>query len=208
MPRPVLPLVLLALAGACDRATDPTDVPVTSAPRFVAAGKAVDPAALTPAVLPPTEASCQADGRWITCHTTLVFDLVNEPAFDLSCGTLYETSHDLRLGIRWYDASDSVIVKRSVRQEASGEWSLSADGSGPTVHFSIRANWQDSQYADPNDLDSGLRNYEGRISAQAPEGGVIAIIAGLDEPDGTHHGVLRSFEDPAVEAKVCAALGA
>jgi hypothetical protein len=156
---------------------------------------------------PNLNPECRGDGQWIICRTTVVTELVSEPVFDLSCGTIYETSRDLRLGIRWYAAPDSVIVKRNVRQEFSGTWSLSPDGSTPSVRLLSRANWQDSQYADPTDLDSGVRYLEGNFTVHAPGGGLIAILAGLDEPDGTHHGAVRSLDDPAIVAKVCAALG-
>jgi hypothetical protein len=45
------------------------------------------------------------------------------------------------------------------------------------------------------------------FTLQAPGFGVIAHIAGLDLPDGTHHGVARVIEDPAVAAELCSALG-
>jgi hypothetical protein len=38
-----------------------------------------------------------------------------------------------------------------------------------------------------NDLDSGLRSTHGEFTAKAASGGVIAHVAGLDTPDGTHH---------------------
>jgi hypothetical protein len=49
---------------------------------------------------PSTYAECQADGTWIICHTGLVFTPVNEPILDFQppCGTLYETSTDIRRG--------------------------------------------------------------------------------------------------------------
>jgi hypothetical protein len=36
--------------------------------------------------------------------------------------------------------------------------------------------------------------------------GVIAHIAGLDLPDGTHRGVLRLVDDPQEAERLCAAL--
>jgi hypothetical protein len=44
------------------------------------------------------------------------------------------------------------------------------------------------------------------IAVRAPAVGVIAHIAGLDLPDGTHHGVFRFIEDPEVADAICAAL--
>ncbi len=204
-----LSLTLVALIAGCDRATDPESLnEVATAPVLDATSKSVDPAALTPA---PSQvgatAECRADGRWIICHTELVFDNVDVPDFDIGCGMIYETSHDVRRGIRWYDAADSVIVKRHVTQDLRGTLSLSPDGTGPTVNLTAHDNWYDSGYADPNDLDSGVRSSHGDgIAVQAPGVGVIVHIAGLDTPEGTHRGVFRDFSDPAIAAKLCAAL--
>jgi hypothetical protein len=202
-------ILTATLLTACDRATDPADSSMqnTATPAFAADSKAVDPAALTPApLLVGAEAECRADGQWILCHTTLALEPVNEPVFDLPCGTVYETSRDVRHGTRWYDAADSVIVKRHVTQDLEGTWSLSPEGAGPTVAISTHANWYDSQYADPTDLDSGVGASHGEFTAQAPGFGVIAHIAGLDRPDDTHRGVFQPIEDPAVAAELCAAL--
>jgi hypothetical protein len=202
-------MLAAAFLTACDRATEPADSSIenTATPAFAAASKAIDPAALTPApLLVGAEAECRADGRWILCHTTLALELVNEPVFDLACGTVYETSRDVRLGTRWYNAADSVIVKRHVRQDLAGTWSLWPEGAGPTVAISVHANWYDSQYTDPNDLDSGVGASHGEVTVSAPGRGVIAHIAGLDRPDDTHRGVFRPIEDPAVAAELCAAL--
>ena len=202
-------MLVAACLIACDRTTGPAE-PSTQgqdAPAFAAASKTIDPAALTPApLLVGAQAECQADGQWILCHTTLALELVNEAVFDLTCGTVYETSHDVRLGTRWYNAADSVIVKRHVKQDLEGTWSLSPQGAGPTVAINAHANWYDSQYADPNDLDSGVRASHGEFTAQTPGFGVIAHIAGLDHADDTHRGVFRPIEDPAVAAALCQAL--
>ncbi|MDQ3209283.1 MAG: hypothetical protein M3Q37_11860 [Gemmatimonadota bacterium] len=200
---------MATLLTACDRATEPADSSTqsTTTPAFAAGSKAVDPTALTPApLLVGAQAECRADGRWILCHTTLALEPVNEPVFDLPCGTVYETSTDVRLGTRWYAAADSVIVKRHVRQDVEGTWSLSPEGAGPTVAISAHANWYDSQYADPNDIDSGVGAAHGEFTAQAPGYGVIAHIAGLDRPDDTHRGVFRFIDDPAVASALCEAL--
>lgn len=200
-------LILAALGAACDRTSDPVEPGDPGAPALSSASKSVDPAALTP---DPSDAGataeCQADGQWIICYTTRVIDLVNEPVFDLDCGTVYETSHDVRLGTRWYAAADSVIVKRHVRQDVSGTWSLSSQGAGPTAALDAHANWYDSQYADPNDLGTGVTDFHGEIMLRAPGYGTILHIAGLDRPDGTHRGLVRGLDDPAAAAEVCAAL--
>ena len=204
----VLLLTLSALIAGCDHTADPVASSGVSWPtsELSPASKAVDPASLTPAPAPPTEAECQADGTWIICHTSLVIETVNAPAFDVGCGTIYETSRDVRLGIRWYDAADKVIVKRHVTQDFEGTWTLSPDGTGPALTVTAHDNWDDSQYADPNDLDSGVRFTHGNgVAVQAPGAGTIAHIAGLDTPD-THHGVARFIDDPAVAARLCSVL--
>jgi hypothetical protein len=168
-----------------------------------AAGEPVDPSTLDP--IPPPGAECSADGPWTICQTGLVIDLLNEPAFDLPCGTVYETVHDVRSGIRWYD-EDGDLVKRFVTQDAEGTWNLSPTGAGPTVSLSVHANWR-NVYAVPGDESTGPNIVHGNgVTIQAPGYGVIAHIAGLELPDGTFHGVFKFVDDPAVVEELCAAL--
>ena len=202
-------ILMATLLTACDRASDPTEPSMqnTTTPAFAAASKAVDPAALTPApLLVGAQAECQADGRWIICHTILALELVNEPTFDLTCGTVYETSHDDRHATRWYNSADSVIVKRHAFQDLEGTWSLSPVGAGPTLAINTHANWYDSQYTDPTDIDSGVGASHNEVKVSAPGLGVIAHIAGIDRPDDTHRGVFRFIDDPAVASALCQAL--
>jgi hypothetical protein len=173
-----------------------------------AAGPLIDPSTLQPP--PPPDAECQADGAWIICHTGLVFTPVNEPILDfqLPCGTLYETSTDIRRGIRWYDSSDRRLVTRFVTQDMEGTWSLSPTGDGPTVTISAHANWRNVNIdADADESTWPTTVHGDGFTARAPGFGVIAHIAGLDSPDGTHRGVFRVLEDdPEVAAELCAAL--
>jgi hypothetical protein len=202
-------ILMAMLLTACDRASEAVE-PSTknmTTPAFGAASKAVDPAALTPApLLVGAEAECRADGQWIICHTTLVLEPVNEPVFDLSCGTVYETSHDDRHATRWYNAADSVIVKRHAFQDLEGTWSLSTVGAGSTLSINAHANWYDSQYSDPTDIDSGVGASHGEVTVSAPGLGVIAHIAGIDRPDDTHRGAFRFIDDPIVASALCQAL--
>jgi hypothetical protein len=167
----------------------------------VSAGSLVDPSTLQP--VPPPGAECRADGQQTICHTGLRFDLVNEPVFDLPCGTIYETSVDIRSGIRWYDA-DGKLTRRFVTQDLDGTWSLSPTGAGPTVTLTVHANWR-NEYSPPGqDADSVPATSHGDgLTVRAPGVGVIAHIAGLDLPDGTHRGAIRGVDDPA---PLCAAL--
>ena len=169
------------------------------------AGQPVDPNSLIP---PPPDATCEANGNQVICHTRVDLTFVNEPVFDISCGTIYETSTDNRVGIRWYN-SDGKLARRLVRQDVQGTWSLSPNGAGPLVTISAHANWR-TVYVNPGeDADAQTPIFHGDgFTAQAPGFGVILHIAGLDEPDGTHHGTFRFVDDPAAEAELCDALGA
>jgi hypothetical protein len=138
----------------------------------------------------------------------VVEDAVNEPIsdFDLPCGTIYETSRYRGDGTRWY--VDRLVVKRHVEASLEGTWSLSPTGAGPTVnisgHWSIKTVWTtpgDSSTA----VDTSSSGSDLKVSA--PGFGVILHIAGLTDPDGTHHGVTAEFPfTPEVKAALCAAL--
>lgn len=199
-------LFLAALLAGCDAATNALD-PATSessGPALAAAGTIVDPNTLIP--VPPPGAVCRADGNGTICHTGLTIDLVNEPVFDLTCGTIYETSHDVRRGIRWYD-TDNRLVKRFVTQDAEGTWTLSPTGDGPTATLAVHANWT-NHYAIPGDEASADEADHGEGTIRAPGFGTIVHTAGLDthNPEGGHRGVFRFVDDPAVAAELCAAL--
>ena len=170
------------------------------------AGPTVDPSTLTPP--PPPGAECRLDGQWIICQTSLVSEFVNEPIIDIPCGTLYETSTDVRRGIRFYNA-EGLLVKRFVTQDVEGTWSLSPTGEGPTVDIRVHANWW-IILAVPGDESTGeLTQHGNEFTASSPGFGVIAHIAGLDLPEGDHRGLFRVVEeDPEVAAELCAALTA
>jgi hypothetical protein len=123
---------------------------------------------------------CKQTGNFILCQT--YFDepsLLNEPVFELSCGTLYETSTPHREGIRWYSA-DGLLLRRFVTEDVQGSWSLSPTGGGPTVRFFAHDNWTDV-YAIPGDGQSVSTTYHGdTFTALAPGSGVLFHIAGQD----------------------------
>lgn len=173
-----------------------------------AAGQGVDPATLNP--VPPSflNPQCSLDGAWIICHTTLGGEPFSEAIdFGLPCGTVYSTGVDTRHGTRWYDSGTRTIVKRFVRQDAGFTFSLSPDGSGPTATVAIHATWWNREIPDPSDVDGSPQMYHGTETWSAPGFGTIVHIAGLSDPDGTHHGLLQPVEDPAVAAELCSALG-
>jgi hypothetical protein len=169
---------------------------------LAAARGLVDPNTLIP--VPPPGAECHGDGQWIICRTAVSFAPVNEPGFELPCGTAYATGTDDRRGIRWYN-SDRRLAKRFVTQDVDIEWSLSPTGGGPTVTETAHVNWR-NEYAVPGDESTGPQITHGESTLQAPGFGVIAHVAGLDLPDRTHRGVFRDLSDPDAAAEVCAAL--
>ena len=169
------------------------------------AGPTVDPGTLTPP--PPPGAQCRLNGQSIICQTSIAADLVNEPIFELPCGQVYETSHDARSGIRFYNAN-GLLEKRFVTQDVDGTWSLSPTGAGPTVNIRINDNWW-IVLAVPGDESTGALTAHGNgFTASSPGFGVISHIAGLDPPDGSgHRGVSRLIEDdPEAAAELCEAL--
>ena len=131
-----------------------TAVIAASAP--AAAGPIVDPDTLTP--VPPPGAVCRANGALTLCHTVFLEEFANEPAFDLPCGTVYETVYDPRTGLRWY--RDGLLVKRQVFAHAEGTWNLSPSGDGPAVRFIANRTWTDV-YPVPGDEGSQVEVYRG-----------------------------------------------
>src|SRR5262249_49776460 len=144
-----------------------------------AAAPTVDPSTLIPP--PPPGAVCRADGPSVVCHTGLVFDSVNVPIdFGLPCGVVYETSTDVRPGIRWYEPSSGTIAMRFVRQDLGGTWSLSPTGAQPRVTISAHANWSNDVFPDPADEETWPTTFHGDgLTVRAAGTGVVAHIAGL-----------------------------
>src|SRR4051794_38477192 len=173
----------------------------TTAP--ASAGAFVDPTTLQPQ---PPNAVCRADGRQVICDTFVDEELVNEPIFDLPCGTVYETSHYHGAGIRWY--VDKLLVKRQVAATLRGTWSLSPTGAGPTANVS--GNWSFwTFWAVPGDDSTTSETDHGNdFKISAPGFGVVVHDAGLTNPDGSHHGVTASFFTPEAKVALCAALTA
>lgn len=180
----------------------------TATPTPGHAGEPVDPATLTPP--PPQEADCHLSGGRTICHTVFVADYANEPIFDLPCGTVYESMHQDRFGVRWYD-EDGRLTTRFVSAHDEGTWSLSPTGDGPAVKVVSQGNWRnDNIDADAPEPTWPMTSHGVGIRLSAPGHGVILQIAGMVTPEGTHHGVGSEalFEDPEVHEALCAALGA
>jgi len=173
------------------------------APAAGAGTPTVDPSTLQP--VPPAGAACRLDGRFVICKTEFHEALESEPAFDLPCGTVYETSRDDRIGIRWY--SNGLLVRRRVSAVVSGFWTLSATGDAPRVAISGHWNWWAIPDVPGGGMESETLTTHGNdLVAKAPGGRMIAHVAGLDQTDGRHHGVLNPTEDPMIAAALCDAL--
>jgi hypothetical protein len=166
----------------------------------VSARTLVDPTTLTPP-LPPTRL-CHQEGRWVNCDTSSVTSIANEPAFDVRCGTVYETSTDTRHATRWYQ--DGLLVERTVQSKVRGTWSLSPTGAGPTVSFMMDRSW-DERFLVPGDLSSDSEVSHGNF-VRVDGMGSIGRETGIWLPDGTHHGLLT--DDPSSERLFCALLQA
>ena len=167
----------------------------------VSARTPVDPTTLTPPLQPFR--LCFQEGPWVNCDTSGVSALTNEPAFDLACGTVYETSTDSRHATRWY--RDGLLVERIVQSKVRGAWSLSPSGATPTVAFMADLSW-DERFLVPGDLSSDSEVSHGNI-IRVDGMGSLGRDAGIWLPDGTHHGLLTN-ESPEGEALLCALLGA
>ena len=161
---------------------------------------------------PPPGADCWGDGSRIICHTSVIEpDRLNEPLLELPCGTVYETSFDVRRGIRWYDASSRTIVKRVVFFDLGGTWSLSPTGAGPSAKVTVNALSRDVVFPDPEDQDTWPTTFYGAgFTVQAAGYGVITHVTHEEGygPDEDAHGVADAVNDPAVASELCAALGA
>jgi hypothetical protein len=133
---------------------------------------------------------------------------VNEPILDLPCGTVYETSHDERRGLRWYDAASGLIVKRLVFFDLHGSWSLSPSGP-PTVRVTVNAVSRDVIFPDPYDQDTWPHEFYGvGFMMQARGYGVITNVTHDEgyEPDEWAHGLVDALAAPEVSSELCAAL--
>lgn len=157
---------------------------------------AVDPGTLSP--VPPAGASCwRTSPGHVLCNTFVFIESDGEPVVDLSCGTVYVSGPDHRLGTRWYEGG--TLVRRLVRQDSEQTLSLTPDMSGPTLRVQQHDSWWGVS-------DDALVFHGNGLLVTGPGFGVVAHMAGLDELDGTHHGTFSWLEDADVAPRVCAAL--
>jgi hypothetical protein len=187
-------LVLAAATGAVSWTATPAS-----------AGALVDPNTLQPV---PPNAVCRADGPQVICDTFLEETLVNEPIFDLPCGTVHETSYYRGDGTRYY--VNGLLVKRHVAASLDGTWSLSPTGAGPTLketaNFSTDSYWPVP--GSGGDETAVLAQHGSNFRISAPSAGVVIQDSGTWYPDGEHRGLLRGLPSPETAAALCAAFGA
>lgn len=171
------------------------------------AGGLIDPSTLFPA--PAPDSICRANGTGVICETTFNGSVQNEPAFPLPCGLVYETSDDVRRGIRWYDA-DRRLTQRFVFQDATGSWSLSPTGDGPSATVIAHADWQNRNIDASAPAETWPTTYHGMmIRITGPDHGrPIFQYTGLERPDGSHSGLgdWVDFDSPAIQSLLCDAL--
>jgi hypothetical protein len=173
--------MLLALVGAM----------LVVVPGAAAGEPFTDVGALEPP--PPAGAVCQSVGpTTVVCHTALAFFPTNEPMFDISCGTMYETAADIRSGIRWYE--DGKLARRHVSGQYDGSWGLSPTGGGPSIR--VTGNWNSyATWSTPGDDDTLVETFHGlQIKAIGPGLRSDLMLAGRIDPDGTVHGILTVDE--------------
>lgn len=194
-----LAIAALALAGAVAPAA------AAPAPRAPAAAVIVDPSTLTPA--PPPGAICREAGAQVICETSFEVHLVNEPAFELPCGLFYETVDDVRRGIRWY--TDGLLTRRSVFQQAVGQWSLSPTGEGRVAEVTAHVTWRnvDVDPFAPEETWPQITSGMG-LKVQADDGGIVFQESGIGYPGGDYRGNQRfgEFGSPEALASICTAL--
>jgi hypothetical protein len=157
----------------------------------------VDPTTLTPPLKPFRV--CYEDGPWVKCDTSGPTETyANQPNddFDLPCGTIYESATITSHATRWY--VNLLLVERDAQQHASGTWSLSPTGSGPTVAFAADDSWRET-FLVPGDLSSDSEVFHSGF--RVPALGAGFHDSGIYLPDGTHQGH-TSFTDEA-KARLC-----
>jgi hypothetical protein len=164
-------------------------------PSTATAHTLVDPTTLTPPLKPFR--ICYEDGPWVKCDTSGVVSHDFEPAGELTCGTVYLASTETTHATRWY--ADLLLVERNVDDKMRGSWSLSPDGSGPTVEIASDFSWHE-HFVIPGDLSSDIEVSHGNF-IRVVGLGAIGADSGTFKADGTfrgHAGENVPAEDPAV----------
>jgi hypothetical protein len=169
------------------------------------AGGLIDPSTLFPE--PPPGATCRANGAGVICETTFNGSVQNEPAFTLPCGLVYETSDDVRRGIRWY--VDGRLTQRFVFQNATGSWSLSPTGAGPSVTLIAHDDWQNRDIDASAPGETWPTTTHGMLlRITGPDGRQLFQYTGIERPDGSHSGLGAppDVDSPQFQSAICNAL--
>jgi hypothetical protein len=155
----------------------------------------VDPTTLTPPLKPFR--ICYEDGPWVKCDTSTVTSHDFEPVGELSCGTVYLASTEGGHATRWY--ANLLLVERTSQYKMRGFWSLSPDGTRPTVEIASDFSWHE-HFVIPGDLSSDVEVSHGSF-IRVFGLGAIGADSGTFKADGTfrgHAGENVPAEDPAV----------
>jgi hypothetical protein len=170
----------------------------------------VDPNTLTP--VPPDAYVCTANGAQVYCTATFVADFVNEPWFDMPCGTVYATGRDVVEGKRWYQ--NGLLVEKRAHEDSTFTWSLSPTGGGTVLSGITHTNWV-AQYAIPGDETTNYGHQEGTdLLVRSPSGGVVWQISGQIHGEEFYTGHFKTDDNPPIpitspaEADLCAAFAA
>jgi hypothetical protein len=183
---------------------------VAGAGAATASGTSVDPSTLVP--VPPDAYVCSANGVQVYCTATVVTDFVNEPQFDVRCGTVYGTGRDMKSAKRWY--VDGLIVEKRVHEDTAFTWSLSPTGGGTVLSGITHTNWVE-QYAVPGDVTTNFGHQQGTdLVVRGPSGGVVWQISGQIHGEEFFTGHFMTDENPPMpitspaQGDLCAAFGA
>jgi len=174
-------LVLVLAAGAwagCDAIPTDESTRSSGAALFATPTNPLDPALLTPN---PVESStegtvwaCRATGEGAVCVGHWHVSVPISPN-GLDCGgrPMYAPSEQSRDQVRYYNSS-YLEFRRNRHQYGSEIWSLSPEGSGPTVTLT----WQFTEhttFAVPGDLDSGFSTETGSNFKITASGGRVLL---------------------------------
>lgn len=177
---------------------------------------ALDPALMQPALNPDFAPwSCFAAGSGVTCQGG--YEASYHEPFGLFCDgqEVWITGTIREFMTRWHTA-DGLATKTKVHLDAPADvFSLSPDGSGPTV--TIRGHWNRHYvYPLPGDRDSRILTEVGAIYVANERGkgivlhdtGPVTFEPGADfEEIAEMHGIHEVYDNPAiVERVICDAL--
>ena len=167
-----------------------------------AGGSIVDPSTLTP--VPPDIYTCALDGANTICRASFE-DFVENGDDGAVCGEqhMYETLHLIQDATRWYD-EDGLLLRKLLRIDLSGTFSLSPTGAAPTAGVHVHQ-LESFVYPVPGDVDSEIETTTGLIvkvgGSTAPGFGAQVQVAGRIDAEGDFHGL--NHDIPGVDDALC-----